>query len=155
MQAVAHQYYQPVGKADLLARCRLAAKLHPDTDWGQVRLASALIKANELAPAAQALKRAQQLEPNRWDAYTCQGLIAAKTGDLPGAVTDLRQALGLNPKHGPTHSVLAWVLGQQGKLAEARDEYRLALAYDSRLSVEDKAVVLRAIAEINEKLPGK
>ena len=155
LQAVAHQYYQPSGKADLVVRCRLAAKLHPDTARGQVRLASALIKANELAPAAQALKRAQQLEPHRWDAYTCQGLIAAKTGDLPGAVTDLRQALELNPKHGPTHSVLAWVLAQQGKLEDARDEYRLALAYDSRLSVEDKAVVLRAIAEINEKLPGK
>jgi tetratricopeptide (TPR) repeat protein len=155
LQAVAHQYYQPSPKVNLVARCRLATKLHPDTAWGQVRLASALIKANELTQAAQTLKRAQQLETNRWDAFTCQGLIAAKTGDLNGAVTDLRKALELNPKHGPTHFVLAWVLGQQGKLEDARDEYRLALAYDAQLSVEDKAVVLRAIAEINEKLPGK
>jgi tetratricopeptide (TPR) repeat protein len=155
LQAVAHHYYQPSGKANLVTRCRLAAKLHPDTAWGQVRLASALIKANELDQATSTLKIAQQLEPNRWDAYTCQGLIAAKAGDLPGAVTDLRKALELNPKHGPTHFVLAWVLEQQGKLADARDEYRLALVYDSLLSAEDKAVVLRAMAAINEKLPGK
>ena len=37
LQAVAHHYYQPSGKANLVARCRLAAKLHPDTAWGQVR----------------------------------------------------------------------------------------------------------------------
>ena len=101
------------------------------------------------------MKVAQQLEPGRWDTYTCQGLIAAKTGDLDGAAANLRKALELNPKHGPSHFVLGWVLGQQGKLEEARDEYRLALLYDSLLSAEDKAVVLRAIADINEKLPAK
>jgi tetratricopeptide (TPR) repeat protein len=155
VQAVAHHYYQPSGRGNLVARYRLAAKLHPDTAWGQVRLAGALIKANELAQAAQALKIAEQLQPGRWDAYTCQGLIAAKTGDLAGAAGSLRKALELNPKHGPSRSVLAWVLSQQGKLEEARDEYRLALLYDSLLSSEDKEIVLRAMAEINEKLPAK
>jgi tetratricopeptide (TPR) repeat protein len=155
LQAVAHHYFQPSGKGNSVARCRLAAKLHPDSAWGQVRLASALIKANELGQAALALKLAQRLEPVRWDTYTCLGLIATKTDDLPGAVTDLRKALELNPKHGPSHFVLAWILGKQGKLEEARDEYRLALVYDSLLSAEDKAVVLRAMADINEKLPGK
>jgi cytochrome c-type biogenesis protein CcmH/NrfG len=155
LQAVAHHYYQPSAKGHQVARCRLAAKLHPDSAWGQVRLASALIKANEVAQAAQALKIAQQLEPGRWDAYTCQGLIAAKTGDLDAAAADLRKALELNPKHGPGHFVLGRVLSQQGKLEGARDEYRLALLYDSLLSSEDKAIVLRAIADINEKLPAK
>jgi tetratricopeptide (TPR) repeat protein len=155
LQTVAHQYYQPGGKGDQVARCRLAAKLHPDTAWGQVRLASALIKANELVQAAQALKVAERLEPGRWDTLTCRGLIAARTDDLNGAATDLRKSLEINPKHGPSHFVLAWVLGKQGKLAEARDEYRLALLYDSLLSAEDKATVLRAMADINEKLPAK
>ena len=155
VQAIAHHFYQPSTKGNLVARCRLAAKLHPDTAWGQIRLASALIKANELVQAAQTLKIAQQLEPGRWDAYTCQGVIAAKTHDLGGAVADLRKSLEINPQHGPIHFVLAWVLGKQGKLGEARDEYRLALLYDSLLSAEDKATVLRAIADINEKLPAK
>jgi tetratricopeptide (TPR) repeat protein len=151
LQTVAHQYYQPAGKGDQVARCRLAAKLHPDTAWGQVRLASALIKANELVQAAQALKVAERLEPGRWDTLTCRGVIAARTDDLNGAATDLCKSLEINPKHGPSHFVLAWVLSKQGKLEEARDEYRLALLYDSLLSAEDKATVLRAIADINEK----
>jgi tetratricopeptide (TPR) repeat protein len=155
LQAIAHHYYQFSGKGNHVARCQLAAKLHPDTAWGQVRLASALIKANELVQAAQALKLAQQLEPGRWDAYTCQGLIAARTDNLDGAAAALRKALEANPKHGPTHFVLAWVLAKQGKLAEARDEYRLALLYDSLLTSEDKATVLRALAEINEQFPAK
>ncbi len=155
LQAIAYQYYQPTGAPNQVARCQLAVKLFPDTAWGQVRLADALIKVNELEKAVQALEIAQRLEPGRWDADTCLGLIAAKTGDLQGAAADLRQALNLNPKYGPTHFVLAWVLGKQGKLEEARDEYRLALLYGSLLSSEDKALVLRAIAEINEKLPGK
>jgi tetratricopeptide (TPR) repeat protein/TolB-like protein len=151
LQTVAHQYYQPAGKGDQVVRCRLAAKLHPDTAWGQVRLASALIKANELVQAAQALKVAERLEPGRWDTLTCRGVIAARTDDLNGAATDLCKSLEINPKHGPSHFVLAWVLSKQGKLEEARDEYRLALLYDSLLSAEDKATVLRAIADINEK----
>jgi tetratricopeptide (TPR) repeat protein len=155
LQAVAHQYYQPSGKGNSMARCRLAAKLYPDTAWGQVHLASALIKANELAHAAQAVNTAERLQPGRWDTYTCRGLIAAKSDDLKGAATNLRKALDLNPKHGPSHFVLAWVLSKQGKLEEARDEYRLALLYDSLLSAEDKATVLRELADINERLPVK
>jgi Flp pilus assembly protein TadD len=118
-------------------------------------LASALIKANQLVQAAQTLQVAQQLEPGRWDTYTCAGLIAAKTGDLDVALDSLHKAIELNPKYGPSHAVLGWVLDQQGKLTAARDEYRLALLYTSLLSAEDKAVVLRAIAAINEKLPAK
>lgn len=116
-------------------------------------MASALIKANKLVQAAQTLKIAQQLEPGRWDTYMCQGLIAAKTGDLDGALDNLHKALELNPKYGPSHFALGWMLGQQGRLTAARDEYRQA--YNSLLSAEDKAVVLRAIADINEKLPVK
>jgi hypothetical protein len=40
-------------------------------------------------------------------------------------------------------------------LEAARDEYHMALLYDSLLSAEDKATVVRAIANINEKLPAK
>ena len=138
-----------------MARCRLAAKLHPDTAWGQLHLVGALIRADEFIEAGKTLKIAQQLEPGRWDAYAYQGLIAARTGDPDAAVASLRKALELNPKHGPSHFVLGQVLSQQGKLEEARDEYRLALLYGSMLSAEDKALVLRAIADINEKLPAK
>jgi len=87
--------------------------------------------------------------------YTYQGFLAAKTGDLNGATAALRKALELNPKHGPTHLILGWVLTKQHKLDEARDEYRLALLYDTMLSADEKTAALRAIAEINERLVGK
>jgi Tfp pilus assembly protein PilF len=115
----------------------------------------ALLKANEFDEARKVLKTAQQLEPGRWDACTYQGFLAAKTGDLAGAAASLRKALELNPQHGPTHLILGWVLCQQNKLEAARDEYRLAVLYDTILSAEEKTAALRAIAEINERLPGK
>jgi len=155
VQAIAHHYYQPSGKGTQVARCRLAAKLHPDTAWGQLHLVGALIKANEFVEAGKALQRAQQLEPGRWDCYTYQGFLALKTGDLEGAAAALRKALELNPRHGPTHLILGLVLTRQNKLEAARDEYRLAVLYDTMLASEEKTAALRAIAEINERLPGK
>ena len=155
VQAIAHHFYQPAGKDEEVARCRLAAKLHPDTAWGQLHLVGALIKANQLVEAGKVLKVAEQLEPGRWDAYTYQGWLAANTGDLDRAAASLRKALDLNSKHGPTHVILGWVLSKQQQFAAARDEFRLALLYDTMLSSEEKTGALRAIAEINEKLPGK
>jgi len=51
--------------------------------------------------------------------------------------------------------LLGLVLTKQNKLEAARDEYRLAALYDTMLSSEEKTAALRAIAEINERLPGK
>jgi len=155
VQAVAHHFYQASGEGTQVARCRLAAKLHPETVWGQLHLAGALIRAGEFVEAGKSLKKAQQLEPGRWDGYTYQGFLAAKTGDREGAVAALRKALELNPRHGPTHLILGWALSQQNKLEAARDEYRLAVLYGTMLSPEEKTAALRAIAEINERLPGK
>jgi tetratricopeptide (TPR) repeat protein len=155
MQAIAHHFYQPSAKGQGVTRCRLAAKLHPNTAWGQLHLVGALIKANEFDEARKVLKTAQQLGPGRWDCCTYEGFLAAKTGNLDGAAASLRKALELNPQHGPTHLILGWVLSQQSKLEAARDEYRLAVLYDTMLSAEEKTAALRAIAEINERLPGK
>jgi len=155
VQAIAHHFYQPSTNGMQVARCRLAAKLHPDTAWGQLHLVGALIKTDEFIEAGKTLKTAQQLGPGRWDSYAYQGFLAAKTGDVDGAAASLRKALELNPKHGPTHLILGWVLTKQRKLEAARDEYRLALLYDTLLSPDEKAAILRAIAEINERLPGK
>ena len=155
VQAIAHHFYQPAARGKEVARCRLAAKLHRDTAWGQLHLAGALIRADEFVEAGKALQLAQQLEPGRWDYYTYRGFLEAKTGDLAGAEAALDKALELNPKFGPTHLILGWVLSQQGKLERARDEYRLALLYETLLSPEEKAAARRAIAEINERFSVK
>jgi tetratricopeptide (TPR) repeat protein len=133
----------------------VAAKLHPDTAWGQLHLVGAYIKADEFIEAGKVLKIAQRLEPERWDYYTYKGFLAFKTGDLKGAVASLRKALELNPRHGPSHLILGVVLSKQHDLDAARDEYRLALLYGTMLSSEERAGATRAIAEINELLPEK
>jgi tetratricopeptide (TPR) repeat protein len=155
VQAIAHHFYQSGPKAQQVARCRLAAKLHPNTAWGQLHLVGALIRADEFIEAGKTLKIAQQLEPGRWDYYTYRGWLAERTGDLDGSAAALRKALEVNSKHGPTHLILGWVLSKQRQLEAARDEYRLALLYDSMLSSEEKTAALRAIAEINERLPAR
>ena len=155
VQAIAHHFYQPSTKGVEVARCRLAAKLHPDTAWGQLHLVGALIKAGEYVEAGKTLRIAQQLEPGRWDSYTYEGFLAARTGDLDRAAASLRKALELNPHHAPSHLILGWVLSQKHDLDAARDEYRLALQYSTLLSPEEQTAALRAIAEINEKLPSK
>jgi tetratricopeptide (TPR) repeat protein len=155
VQAIAHHFYQPSTKDNEVARCRLAAKLHPDTAWGQLHLVGALIRADEFIEAGKTLKLAQQLESGRWDCATYQGLLAFKTGDLDGAAASLRKALELNPRHGPSHLIFGVVLSKQHDLEAARDEYRLALLYGTMLSSEERAGATRAIAEINEVLPEK
>jgi Flp pilus assembly protein TadD/TolB-like protein len=155
VQAIAHHFYQPSTNGNEVARCRLAAKLHPDTAWGQLHLTGALIRTAEYVEAGKTLKRAQQLEPGRWDCATYQGFLAFKTGDLDGAAASLRKALELNPGHGPSHLILGVVLSKQHDLEAARDEYRLALLYGMLLSSEEKTAAVRAIVEINERLPEK
>lgn len=155
VQAIAHYFFQAPVAGDEVRSCRLAAKLHPDSAWGQLQLAGALIRAGEFTEAGKALERAQRLDPDRWDYCTCRGFLAAKTGDLKGAAASLRKSLKMNPQHGPTHLILGWVLSRQHQLAAAREEYRLALVYDARLSGEEKAAALSAISEINESLQGQ
>ena len=114
-----------------------------------------LIRADEFVEAGKALKTARQLEPGRWDCYSCEGFLAFKTGDLDRAAASLRKALDLNPRHGPSHLILGVVLSKQHNLEAAREEYRQALLYDTLLASEEKTGALRAVAEINEVLPEK
>jgi tetratricopeptide (TPR) repeat protein len=155
VQAVAHHFYQPSTNGNAVARCRLAAKLYPDTAWGQLHLTGALINAGEFIEAGKTLKLAQQLEPGRWDCATCQGFLAIKTGDLDGAAASLRKALELNPEYGPSHFMLGVVHSKQHDLEAARDEFRLALMHGTMLPSDERERATRAIAEINELLPGK
>ena len=123
-----------------MARCRLAAKLHPDSAWGQVRLASALIKADELVRPRKALKLAQQLEPGTLGHLYLPGIACGQDRRPRRRGGRFAQGAGGQSEAWP-HAISCWrwVLGKQGKLEEARDEYRTALLYDSLFSSEDKA----------------
>jgi len=56
----------------------------------------------------------------------------------------------LNPESAPAHFVLATIWLKQGKLRQARDEFRAGLRYDPTTEQTEQAY--RAIAQINEAI---
>jgi tetratricopeptide (TPR) repeat protein len=151
LQTIAHHFFQHKDSDRLVSRCRLAAKLHPDSAWGQVCLASALCKVGKWDEARTTLDTALQLEPNRWDIYLQQGIIAGQhDGDFEAAASYVQKALELNPESASAHFILADVLVRQGKLKEARDEFRAGLRCDP--IPEEAEQAHRAIAQINERI---
>jgi tetratricopeptide (TPR) repeat protein len=151
LQAIAHHFFQHGDSNRVVSRCRLAAKLHPNFAWGQIRLASALCEEDKWDEAREVLDRALQLEPNRWDAFLWQGIISTDhDNDLEIAADHVKKALDLNPESASAHFVLASVLVRKGMLTEARDEFRTCLRYDP---LPEKAeIVRRIIAQINEQI---
>ena len=151
LETIAHNFFQLTSTDRDVSRCRLAAKLHPYSAWGQVRLASALCKAEKWDEALRILDIALQLEPNRWDAYLWQGVISGEhDGNLEAAADYVQKALELNPGSAFAHFVLANVLVKQGKLKEVRGEFRAGLLYNPKHKEAEQA--RRAIAQINEQI---
>jgi tetratricopeptide (TPR) repeat protein len=150
VQTIAHHFFQSTGTARDVSRCRLAAKLHPDFTWGRLALVSALVRAEKWQEARKALDVALSFEPDRWDAYLLRGILVAVNGNLEAAAGYLRKALELNPENAESHYYLATVLLGQGRLQEAREEYRACLRYDPEPDKAEDA--RRTIAQINESI---
>jgi len=148
LQTVAHQLFQPAGPDRDLSRCQIAVKLHPDFAWGQLALVRALGRVGRWREARQALAVALKLEPDRWDAYLCQGLLAAQDENLNAAEGYLRKSLELNPEDAACHFVLGNILLGQNRLREARAELRACLRYDPHPEMAEEA--RRSIVQINE-----
>jgi peptidyl-prolyl cis-trans isomerase SurA len=153
LQAIAHHFFQPakIESEAQVSRCRMAAKLHPDFAWGQIALTRSLIEANRLDEARKALKSAFQLEPDRWDAYQLQGVLALRDGKPEQVLISLKKASDLNPGNGLLHFHLAHAYQEQGKSKEARKEFDAAL--QSGLEPEFEKDATHHLAEMNEK-PG-
>ncbi len=150
VQTVAHHLFQHTRTGRNVSRCRLAAKLHPDFAWGQLVLVSALCKADKWEEARKALEVAVGLEPERWDIYLMQGILADRDGNLEAAVGYLRKALDLNPEDADSHYYLGSTLLRQFKLQEAREQYRACLRYKPEPDIAESA--RQEIAQINEAI---
>jgi tetratricopeptide (TPR) repeat protein len=151
LQTIAHQLFQPTGSGRTVARCRLAAKLHPDFVWGKLCLVGALCNAKEWDQARSVLDAALRLEPDYWECYMWRGIIANDYDDNPQvALGHIQKALELNPESSPAHFILATILLKQGKLREARDEFRAGLRYEP--IPEQAETAYRVIAQINESI---
>jgi len=150
LQTIAHHFFQATDTDRDVPRCRMAAKLHPDSAWGQLKLFSALFKAEKWDEARSALDIASQLEPNRWDVYLWKGVMADHDGDLRAALGYLQKSLGSNQESAFAHCFYGSLLDKMGKLKEAREEFRAGLRYEPQSEMAD--VARRAIVQINEKI---
>ena len=150
LQTIAHHFFQSTDANRDVPRCQLAAKLHPDSAWGQLKLFRALSEADKWEEARTALDVASRLEPNRWDVYLWQGVMADHDGDLETAIDYSQKSVESNPESAVAHYFSAGLLTRMGKLKEARDEFRAGLRYEPKSKMAEEA--RRAIAQINEEI---
>ena len=131
-------------------RGRVAVKLLPNSALANFNLALNLMEVGQINEAGSALQAALQLESDSWLSHYAQGVMASCQSQWDQAVNQFRASLALNPAWDKAYYLLAGVLGKQGKLKEAREQYRACLRHQLRPGLGDGA--RHAIAEINERL---
>ena len=77
------------------------------------------------------------------------GLTHPEKGELPGAESETREAIRLNPAAIPARRNLAGILANQGRLNEAAEELTALLALNPRDS--ESAAMLRKIESAPRK----
>lgn len=131
---------------------RIGIKLDPDDPYPRFYLVSDLAQMGKLKEAREALDDALKLDSKSWMALANQGLMDEYEKNWNDAAEHLQQCLAMRP-YAPHFSLryrLGMALNHQGKLAEAREQYRAYLR-----DVTDDSFVAearRAISQINETL---
>jgi tetratricopeptide (TPR) repeat protein len=148
LHTIANQFSQLRGTDQDVMRCRLAVKLCPNFSWSQHALVGALCEANRWDEARDLLEVALESEPDCWDVYLLQGIIEYHDGHMEAANGYLRKVLEINKECALAHFRIAQILARQGKLEEARKEFRASLCYESEPKMAEEA--RQAIAKINE-----
>jgi tetratricopeptide (TPR) repeat protein len=150
LHTIANHLSQLGGTDQDVKRCQLAVKLCPNFAWSQHALVGALCEASRWDEARDLLEVVLESEPNCWDVYLLQGIIEYHDGHMEAANDYLRKVLEINEECALAHFRIAQILAWQGKLEEARKEFRASLRYESELKMTEEA--RRAIAQINEKI---
>lgn len=104
-------------ESDVRRRARLRLELALGYyDQGQTRV------------ALDEVKQSLQQDPSYTDAYNLRGLIYMRLNDMRLAEESFRQALSISSRDGNTLHNYGWFLCQQGKYAEASNQFGLALS---------------------------
>ena len=74
-----------------------AARIAPDSEQVQLKLADALSRAEKLAEAAQHYEAAEKLNPGRVENYSRAGLCYAMLGQMEPAARQFGEVIRLNP----------------------------------------------------------
>jgi adenylate cyclase len=107
-----------------------AIALNPNFAHAHVGHGTALLWSGELAPAIEATDIAIRLSPHdpiMWLCLTVKALAQFNNGDNAGSEETMRQAIRQPTLPWTPHAILAAVLGERGKVAEARKALSAAL----------------------------
>lgn len=74
--------------------------------------------------------KALELDPNSADAHATLGLIKAYTYDYDGAEVEFKRAIQINPNHSTAHHWYGVDLREMNRMAESREQLRLAEELD-------------------------
>ena len=99
------------------------AEYHLYVGWGAN-------EAGQPTKAADALKRALELDHDLGDAYWQRGVLLQRQGATLDALADLKIALEKRPSRYQAYATMAMCYGDQSKWAEAEEAWRKAIAAD-------------------------
>ncbi len=91
-----------------------------------------------------------KLDPDGWMALYTEGILAASNRRWDVADSYLQQCLKLDPEFPKLHYWLGNALYHEGKLADARDEYRKYLSGRTEDGAAEAA--RRSVIQINQEL---
>jgi Tfp pilus assembly protein PilF len=119
---------------------REAIRLQPEFAGAHTTLAAVLRQLGDSQAAAAESRAGADLAKRNTDLQaavfaTNSGRRLRATGDLAGAIAQLRAALAATPDYAPAHFELGLALQQQGKKEEARQEFQKASSLDPKLVV--------------------
>ena len=92
--------------------------------------ASRALRAGRSEEAERGFRALAQANPELGGPHANLGVIFRQAGKLPEAVTELEQAVRLNPKQPIYLNQLGITYRQQGRFDKARDAYERAIALD-------------------------
>jgi tetratricopeptide (TPR) repeat protein len=125
-----------------------------DVRWLRL-LASAYLSARDFGAAAEVTGTGLGLAPGDPKLTCDRGEVKAARGDPEGALADWRRAHELDPEDfGPVY-MSAFLLEQEGRLAEAAAAWRHILEYAEAHDWELTAIWPRQMLERLEELPGE
>jgi tetratricopeptide (TPR) repeat protein len=120
------------------AALREAMRLQPDFAGAHTTLAAVLRQLGDNDAASAEFKLGAQLAKQKTDLQaavfaTNSGRRLRSVGDLDGAISQFRAAIGSVPAYAPAHFELAIALRQSGKKEEASAEFEKAASLDPKL----------------------
>jgi len=94
------------------------------TEWPSLDLATMLIRTERIDEAKPYLLDALKLNPSNAESRFQMAIILEKSGDLQGALQELRQTVSLDPSKGGAHYRAARIYQQLGNKAAADQEFQ-------------------------------